>query len=256
MIPKRIFYVWIGGNKPRGVEICIENWRRTLPDYEIVEVNEKSTKWFDFDWEYQNNLWFKTVYDLKLWAYVSDYMRVKTLYEHGGIYLDTDVTIYKDISNLLNTGMFINMSLANVIEFAIVGSVKGHKILHKVLDFYQQEIWKSPLYVIGTIVGHVIKKEFDYLFDNKRIYEFDDLAVYPPEYFSPLLYSKAFDSSMVTENTYFVHWCTNSWVIKKNLYFLSNKHKLPLKILLRQIEFIEKNDVHANDKVLIKEENL
>ena len=40
MIPKRIFYVW-GYNEPKSrlADICIENWRDKLPDFEIIEIN-------------------------------------------------------------------------------------------------------------------------------------------------------------------------------------------------------------------------
>ena len=94
MIPKRVFYVWgAGEQKSRLANVCIENWRMMLPAYEIIEVGENSKDWFDFAREYQECLWFRTVYDLKMWAYVADYIRFKVLYDHGGVYLDTDVTI-------------------------------------------------------------------------------------------------------------------------------------------------------------------
>ena len=49
MIPKRIFYVW-GANekKPRAVQVCVQTWRQIMPDYEIIEINENNTKYFDF----------------------------------------------------------------------------------------------------------------------------------------------------------------------------------------------------------------
>jgi len=54
MIPKRIFYVWgYGELKSQVANICIENWRMMLPEYEIIEVNEKTTEWFNFDYEYK-----------------------------------------------------------------------------------------------------------------------------------------------------------------------------------------------------------
>ena len=129
MIPKRIFYVWgYGERKSQIANICIENWRMMLPDFNIIEVNEKTPEWFDFDYEYNNNLWFKTVYDLKMWANVSDYIRCKVLYDYGGIYFDTDVTVYKDFSSLLNHKMFIGNCLNNIPEMATFGAQKEHPI--------------------------------------------------------------------------------------------------------------------------------
>ena len=40
-------------------------------------------------------------------------------------------------------------------------------------------------------------------------------------------------------------------IYKKNLFFLSNKHRLPLTTLLKQLAFIEKTDKNANEKVKI-----
>ena len=78
MIPKRIFYVWgINDEKKRDVQVCIQTWRQYLPDYEIIEINENSKEYFDFQKELQNNKWFKTVYERKMYAFVADYIRVK-----------------------------------------------------------------------------------------------------------------------------------------------------------------------------------
>lgn len=252
MIPKRIFYVWgYGEPKSRLADVCIENWRMILPEYEIIEINEKSKEWFDFDYEYENCLWFKTVYDLKMWAYVADYMRVKTLYEHGGIYLDTDVTIYKDFEPLLNHKMFIGNVKNNLPEMAICGVEKGHPILEKMHEFYQQEIWKSPIYIITGVVKKAIEDLYGLQLTPSKICENNEISVYPPEYFCPFHYDEQFNHNCITKNTFTCHWQNSSWLSRKNLFFLSNKHRLPLKALLKQLDFIEKADKNANQKVKI-----
>ena len=138
MIPKQIFYIWLGGKKNILANICIENWRIMLPDYEIIEINEKTPEWFNFDYEYNNNLWFKTVYDLKMWAYASDYIRFSVLYEHGGLYLDTDITVYQNFNPLLNNQMFIGNMINNIPEMAVIGVIKHHPIMKLLRNFYQE----------------------------------------------------------------------------------------------------------------------
>lgn len=253
MIPKRIFYVWgYGERKSKVADICIENWRVLMPDFEIIEINEKSKDWFDFDYEYENNLWFKTVYDLKMWAYVSDYMRVKTLYDHGGVYLDTDVTAYKNFTPLLNDKMFIGNTPINLPDPCVMGAETKHPVLRAMYDFYQSQIWKSDKYVIT----HIFKKVFNNLYGEKlnkdRAFYSENLVIYPYQYFTPSYYAEEFTHKAIKEDTYSMHWQGNSWVTKKNLYFLSNKHKIPLKALLKQLEFIEKTDMKANDKIEMK----
>ena len=88
---KIIHYCWFGGKKiPNSVKKCIKTWKKYLPDYEIKEWNEEN---FDV------NVcpFVKEAYENKKWAMVSDYARIYALYQDGGIYLDTDVKILKNI---------------------------------------------------------------------------------------------------------------------------------------------------------------
>lgn len=254
MIPKRIFYVWgYGELKSQVANICIENWRMMLPEYEIIEVNEKTTEWFNFDYEYNNCLWFKTVYDLKMWAYVSDYIRVKVLYDHGGIYSDTDITIYKNIDKFLNKKMFLGNQINNIPDLAFFGAEKNHPYLLDMIEFYNKEIWKDSNYIIINIFRKILKDKYRVYYDNSNIYDYDDITIYPSEYFFPYFYTENFTHNMITTNTHTVHWCNASWMIKKNLFFLSNKHRIPLKVLLKQLQFIEKHDKEANKKIKVQQ---
>jgi mannosyltransferase OCH1-like enzyme len=258
MIPKRIFYVWIGGDeKPAKVNICLEDWRKMLPGYEIIEINETSTKYFDLEQELKNNLWFKTVYDLKMHAYVSDYARIKTLYEHGGIYLDTDITVYKDFTPLLDNKMFAGVVyedpislpvFENIIEPSVFGSIKKHRLLSRVLNFYNQDIWLEPTFVIGNIITSAAIKEYGNIVDKRKIVKNNEISIYPKEYFQPFNWYEKFTPRGITNNTYTVHWNHGSWWSKINLYFLSNKHRIPLPTLLKQLTFIEKHDINAHKK--------
>lgn len=249
-IPKRIFYVW-GYNEPKKqiVNICLENWRMMLPDYEIIEINEKSKEWFDFDYEYENSLWFKTIYDLKMWAYVADYMRVKTLYEHGGIYLDTDVTIYKDFEPLLKDNMFAGMMINNIPELAIVGAQKNNPILKDMYDFYQNEIWHSKEFIIINILDKILKEKYGVIPNKEQIVKTEYISLYPTEYFYPYHYGYEFKHEYITSNTYTSHWQNASWVKKSTLFFMTNKSRLPLPVLLKQYELFKQVEAKTGDKV-------
>ena len=84
MIPKKIHYCWFGGQPLNKLgQKCLESWKKHFPDYEIIEWNESN---FDINCcDY-----VREAYEAKRWAFVSDYARFKILYEHGGIYFDTD----------------------------------------------------------------------------------------------------------------------------------------------------------------------
>ena len=42
-IPKKIHYVWVGGNeKPKDIKKCINSWKEHLKGYEVIEWNESN----------------------------------------------------------------------------------------------------------------------------------------------------------------------------------------------------------------------
>ena len=101
MIPKKVHYIWLGRNeKNERIKHCIESWKKYLPDYEIIEWNEDN-----LPMEY--NDFFKQAYVNKKWAFSSDVARLYVLYKEGGIYMDTDVEIYKPLDEFLNNEGFI-----------------------------------------------------------------------------------------------------------------------------------------------------
>ena len=100
-IPKIIHYCWFGGKPlPNTAIKCIRSWKKHCPDYEIHCWNEKN---FDI------NVcpYVKEAYEEKAWAFVSDYARLWIIYNYGGIYLDTDVELLKNIDNLLKYDVFM-----------------------------------------------------------------------------------------------------------------------------------------------------
>lgn len=130
MIPKKIHYVWFGkGEKNERVKHCIESWKKYLPDYEIIEWNEDN-----FDINY--NDFTKKAYENKKWAYVSDVARLYILYNEGGIYMDTDVEVYKSLDEFLNQEGFIGFEDIHYLSTATIGCEKGNPIIKYLLDFY------------------------------------------------------------------------------------------------------------------------
>lgn len=130
-IPSIIHYCWFGGGeKPEIVQKCIDSWKRNLPEYEIIEWNENN---FDIEC----NLYVKEAYDAKKFAFVSDYVRVYVLYKFGGIYLDTDVEVFKPFDNMLHHDSFWGFEQENYIATSTIGAMKGNKLIKTFLDSYE-----------------------------------------------------------------------------------------------------------------------
>lgn len=130
MIPKIIHYVWLGkGEMSERAKHCIESWKKYLPDYEIKEWNEDN-----FDINYNN--WTKHSYENKKYAFTSDVVRLYALYTEGGIYMDTDVEVYKPLDEFLYEEGFTGFEAVNYPSTATLGAEKGNPVIKKMLDFY------------------------------------------------------------------------------------------------------------------------
>lgn len=226
MIPKRIFYVWYGP-VPEKVERCIASWRSAMPDWEVIEVNNTSP-WFDFHGELARSSWFRTVFEKRFWAYASDYIRVKTLLEHGGIYCDTDITALRPFDPLRRHTFFAGFESRDLINLSIFGCVPGHPLLQDIYNFYQDKIWHTPLYTIPQIATHLLVKKYGaILYDSReipKITEVGPVTLYPERTFYPYRYDEQFDERCVNKETYTIHWWGNSWGRPELIRWLSAKH--------------------------------
>ncbi len=107
MIPKTIHYCWFGrGPLPRLAFECIESWRKFLPDHEIKLWNEDN---FDINICHYTS----QAYKAGKYAFVSDYARFWILYNHGGIYFDTDVKLLAPINDILQLGIYVTWKAMN-----------------------------------------------------------------------------------------------------------------------------------------------
>ena len=130
IIPKKIHYVWVGGNdKPKDIQKCMNTWKKYLKDYEIIEWNENN---FDIN----SHPFAKAAYEAKKWAYVSDYIRAWVIYNEGGIYLDTDIILLNDFDNFLVHEAFVGFENYDHPFTAAFGAKKHHPLLKKMLDYY------------------------------------------------------------------------------------------------------------------------
>lgn len=137
MIPKIIHYVWLGhGEKSQKIKDCIESWKRCMPDYEIKEWNEDN---FDLDFcEFT-----RKSYDLGKYAYTSDVIRLFALYTEGGIYMDTDVYMYKPLYDFENEEGYTGFEDVKYPVTATMGAEKFNPVIKMMLDVYKIREFKT-----------------------------------------------------------------------------------------------------------------
>lgn len=133
MIPKVIHYCWFGrGKKPEVFQKCLASWKKYAPDYEIVEWNEDN---FDL----AAIPFAQEAYDCRKYAFTSDVVRFSVIYEHGGIYLDTDVELLAPLDEFLENDCFAFFQ--NVLYVATglgFGAVAKHPVIGEMLEDYKK----------------------------------------------------------------------------------------------------------------------
>ena len=208
---KVIHYCWFGGNPlSKLTKRCIKSWKKYLPDYEIIEWNESNI-------DLEECPFIKEAYKNKKWAFVADYARTKVINKMGGIYLDTDVIITKDISKFLEKGTVLGLEDSLMVNAAVWIENKPNSWFSKeMLKFYQSQESFNPddLYSVSIprIMNSILYK-LDLNVRSKEIQHLKhDITVVPRDYFYPLSYN--YRNNVFTENTCMIHYFDATWIPK------------------------------------------
>lgn len=212
MIPKKIHYCWFGrGEKPQLAHKCIESWKKFLPDYEIIEWNEDNFDVNEIPYTAQ-------AYAAKKYAFVSDYARFKILYEHGGLYFDTDVEVIRNLDDIIAAGPFMGCERAakagaNPMELGVapglgLGANPSLGIYAELIDAYKNRNFGIIGETVVSITTELLCSHG--LTNTPEIQHIASVTIYPVEYFCP----KSVETGKVhiSKNTYCIHHYSGSWL--------------------------------------------
>lgn len=208
MIPKIIHYCWFGrGEMPELAKMCIESWKRYLPDYELMLWNEDN---FDV-----NSLKFtRQAYEKRKFAFVTDYVRLYALKNFGGVYMDTDVEITKNIDKFLELPAFSGFETGDLIPTGIMASEKGLKWIDELIKYYDKKPfvrWNGRLNKTPNtlIISRIFSKKKGVVLNNSyQVYD-NQLHLFPKDFFCPKSYKTG--EIELTKNTYCIHHFAGSW---------------------------------------------
>jgi hypothetical protein len=209
-IPKVIHYCWFGrGKMPALAQKCIESWKKYCPEYRIVCHNEDN---FDIS----ENRYAKEAYDAGKWAFVSDYVRLKVLYDEGGIYLDTDVEIIKPIGNLIEERGYMGFDDNGLVSTGLgFACEKGNELVGRLLSDYDDIsfVRHDGTYDLTPCPDRNSQtmKRLGMDFGNKDQI-FMGIHMLPEDYLCPIKYYTG--KKIITKNTYSIHHFSASWTSK------------------------------------------
>ncbi|MBQ7363399.1 MAG: glycosyl transferase [Clostridia bacterium] len=225
-IPKIIHYCWFGGNPlPEAAVKCMESWKKYCPDYEIMEWNEEN---FPTDF----NDYVKEAYEAKKWAFVSDVARLYALVRYGGVYMDTDIEVVKNIDDILVYDAISGFESSGSIPTGMMAAKKGHPFFIDLLHDYDGEhfIMEDGSYNMTTNVVRITEPCLaNGLKLNNKEQTVCGFTFKPMDYFCAK--DAISDEVKVTENTYTIHHFNSSWITDEKRwakeYRIRHKKLLP-----------------------------
>ncbi|MBD5436266.1 MAG: glycosyl transferase [Treponema sp.] len=211
MIPKIIHLCWMSGEAyPEKIQLCIDSWKKYLPDYEIMLWNAQT---FDVN----ITKWTKEAFECKKYAFVADYVRFWALHEYGGIYFDSDVEVVRSLDCFLDCDCFFGYEYSGLPEAAVVGAVRNLKWMEHALQWYEQSTFVKSNGEYNAVVAPLI---FRYAFEKEtgvrlhgsaKAFQKNNVLfqVFSESYFSP---KDGYNGKIyMTKNTYTIHHFQAAW---------------------------------------------
>ena len=207
MIPKFIHYIWLGGQPLTELaERCISSWQKYCPDYEII-------RWDESNFDININKYCQEAYQLKKWAFSSDYIRLWVLVNMGGFYLDTDVEIIRSLDNeLVDRKCLFGFESHDRISTAFMACEPNYPLMKEMLESYSDD---SFICENGSLNQTTNVKRITSILASKgvqltgRMQEMDGALICPPDYFSPKVWYTGMLS--LSDNNYDIHHFDGSW---------------------------------------------
>ena len=234
-IPKVIHYCWFGGKDiPDFLKECMESWYKFCPDYEIK-------RWDENNFDVTKYLYTKQAFEHKKYGFITDVARLDILYENGGIYLDTDVTLLKPLDSLLYNRGFVGFERwGNINSGGGIGAVAYHPMIREMLDYRlrfpfiyddeSQNIETNGLYETTPFIRHGMRID-----DTLQI--INGMTVYPASVFHPYDYMSC--DKNIEENTVSIHHFYGGWMEEEDRNNLANTQ-------YKYLEFINRIDSSIN----------
>lgn len=206
MIPKTIHYCWFGGKeKPELAVKCIESWKKYCPNYDLVEWNEQN---FDIN----SNEYVRQAYEARKYAFVTDYVRLYAMYTCGGIYMDTDVMVLKNLDEYLDHMAFSGFESTTKIPTGIMAAERGCPLMGKLLRYYDDAVFIKPdgsldmTTNVEIITDMLTPRGF---MPNGQFQIVDGFALYPQNIFCPE--HKKLNDAKYMKDAATIHYFAGSW---------------------------------------------
>ena len=229
MLVKRVFTYWVnapGASMPAYLDLCMSTWKKYIPDLEIVVINHDNlSEWID------DSQWVNASRDIERFKRIgymlqSDIVSQLVLVKHGGIFMDADTIITKDIFDEINT-----FDPDSLIAFGKPGLCYIHVAI---------QIALNPGNSFLSAVSHEATIKLNNLPQESQTINWD--------FFSNSIYSSVYEDESIrkclhlldrqeTGNILESHYFTALDTMAQYVRFYFEPHKISVKEALKKVKF-------------------
>ena len=164
----------------------------------------------------------KEAYEMKKYAFVSDYARFWILYHYGGLYFDTDVEVIRPMDDIIDKGPFMGCeknidnngeTILAVAPGLGLGANPGLGLYSELLQLYStlHFIEGNGVLNLKTVVEYTTELLcYCGLKNCATAQKIAGILIYPREYFNPKDYATG--KIVITKNTRSIHHFAASWL--------------------------------------------
>lgn len=200
-IPHIIHQIWVGPNPiPEKSKKFIEKIKELHPNFEY-------RLWDNNDISEKNFKNIKYINDTKSYAQKADIMRLEILYNHGGIYIDIDMEVIKNLEPLLTNELVVCNEDSNINKYMSTGfiaSIKYNINLKNTVDNIKNIDFTQA---INIATGPT--------YFRKNIIINSCVTVLPTKYIYPISYGKKVTKeslkSLDLSKSYAIHHWDKNW---------------------------------------------
>ncbi len=188
MIPKIIHLCWFSNDPyPVEIKVCLDSWKRHLPDYEVK-------KWTYEDAEAIGCEFINQALKMKKWAFAADAVRFYAVYTMGGIYMDSDIFLYRRFDELIPESGFATFNEDGWgwdpfgLQAAFFMGEKGNRFCKEMIDLYNKRTIIKPDGSEDLVISPFLMLEVAEKMGYKNVdceQHLDGLTVYPTYMLSP-----------------------------------------------------------------------
>ncbi len=244
----RIYFGFDG--KPDLYSEYLQTWEEQLPDYKIMHWNAENLPIDTY--EYTREL-FKE----KDHSFLSDYFRWWVLREYGGVYLDADIeivngekfnTLVEELENTTKYHSFIGIDTYDGYYTAHSMACKKNSPLTQFMCKFYEELgvlrfWRRTHFIAPIVVPLFFLQNNTFEVTHGKLLNcleptiYNNIKIYPKEYFSPISYTFT-DNSIehyledYSGNTSLCHHYGSSWYTEKDAAYQQTKKTIKRRLML------------------------